>query len=82
MGTLVEKGRHDDELIDALMVRPSCPDRALASGPAPNTERAPTRLRNLRPSLSRSELSLAPRCHHGHLMCPSPKATPQDQEQL
>lgn len=23
MGTLVEKGRHDDELIDALMVRPS-----------------------------------------------------------
>lgn len=32
MGTLVEKGRHDDELIDALMVRPS------RSGPPPHPE--------------------------------------------
>lgn len=69
MGTLVEKGRHDDELIDALMVRPSRPGRALARSPAPNSEGAPTWPRNLR--LSR-----------GHPMGPSPKATPQDQEQL
>lgn len=35
MGTLVEKGRHDDELIDALMVRPSCPGKGNSRGPGP-----------------------------------------------
>lgn len=35
MAMLTEKGRHDDELIDALMVQPSC------SGPATAMARAP-----------------------------------------
>lgn len=57
MGTLVEKGRHDDELIDALMVRPSRPGRALARGPAPNSEGAPTWPRNLRLRLGSAAVS-------------------------
>lgn len=44
MGTLVEKGRHDDELIDALMVRPSLSAPARARPGPSNT--APTLPRN------------------------------------
>lgn len=37
MGTLTDKGRHDDELIDALMVRPAAPAmRQPGSGPPKN----------------------------------------------
>lgn len=35
MGTLVEKGRHDDELIDALMVWPHHSGRAGARAGSP-----------------------------------------------
>ena len=88
MGTLVEKGRHDDELIDALMVRPSLSGPARARPDPSNT--APTLPRNPWPSRSQSEPFLAPECHlrnpEAHRtppppVGPSPKATPRGQEQ-
>lgn len=41
MGTLVEKGRHDDELIDALMVRPPPDTCDPAPAPAPASPHSP-----------------------------------------
>lgn len=49
MGTLVEKGRHDDELIDALMVQPPL-------GPLPHPEACD-------PAPAPPEPSLTPKCH-------------------
>lgn len=86
MGTLVEKGRHDDELIDALMVWPSHsrPTRARAQslqhGPPPCPgahDPAPVRVSPHLPQRPPAS-SRSPWSHLGT----SPKATPQGQEQL
>ena len=71
MGTLVEKGRHDDELIDALMVQ-------LPRGPHPN-QRPVTQSQP-------PESSCTPTCHPHDpgARCsagPSPKAWRWAQEQ-
>lgn len=86
MGTLVEKGRHDDELIDALMVWPShsrpmrARARSLPHGPPPCPgahDPAPVRVSPHLPQRPPASFR-SPWPHPGT----SPKATPQGQEQF
>lgn len=73
MGTLVEKGRHDDELIDALMVWP-LPEACDRPGPAPESPHwtPNATCMTLQPMASRcspwgqEQLRSCPRASRGH----------------